>query len=1093
VGSDPIVCTAVDQCHDAGVCDPATGACSNPLKADGSACEDGDLCTALETCQAGACVGGSAVTCTPLDDCHDAGVCNPATGACSNPDKADGTACDDASACTQNDACQSGVCVGSPAVVCTALDQCHGAGVCDPATGTCSNPPAADGTPCDDADLCTQTDTCQAGACVGSDPIACTAQGQCRDAGVCDPATGACSNPPAADGTACDDGDLCTQADTCAAGACTGGAPTVCTAQGQCRDAGVCDPATGACSNPPAADGTACDDGDLCTQADACVDGACTSGAPVTCTAIDECHFAGVCDPATGQCSSPARPDRIVLSINASADTYTDDEQPLVNFDVVDEDRLGVDGDPLRRIFLRFDVAGIDGFTVESAVVQLRADSGSSSGTDMGGTIHAVSDTTWDESVVTHANSPVVDGPALASLGAVAPNQVVQLDVTPAIGGDGAYAFAIMPGSGNAAFYRSREDIGGPQLVLQLSIPCDDGDACTGFDQCQAGACVGSDPVVCTALDQCHDVGVCDPATGVCAQPAKADGTACDDGALCTAGDACMAGVCQTGGPVVCEPADDCHEAGVCDPATGLCSSGAVKPDGASCEDGNLCTQSGTCDGGACIGSDPVSCAARDQCHEAGVCDPATGLCSDPARSDGTPCDDGSLCTRSDACMGGMCVGADPIVCTALDSCHAVGACDPATGVCSSPAKANGAACDDGNGCTQTDACQAGVCVGGNPKVCTARDACHQAGTCNPATGACSDPVKADGSACDDGKFCTESDACRAGICTGTARDCGGAAGGCQAPACNETADACVTAARADGTACDDGNACTRADSCRAGACVGGDPVVCGALDACHAAGVCDPATGACSNPTRADGTACDDADACSTADACMAGACVGEPLPDTDGDGFCDAVDVCPLIGDGAQADGDGDGTGDLCQCTASAPGRCIAGGGSKRTDCVMEIMPTGPAPLNRKGTKVKAKVRCIDGDPACDLDGAADGTCTFGVSLCFGNGDPRLPSCVTDTVGSVEVLRPSAAKGDENAARLEQALGALGLEVRRRGAVIAEQQTPLGGDLCGPVVRLTVPAPTGSRRAVQKRFQIAATSTGGRRDKDAFALSCE
>ena len=43
-----------------------------------------------------------AVTCAAPDACHDAGTCNPATGACFNPAKANGTACDlDSSQCTQ--------------------------------------------------------------------------------------------------------------------------------------------------------------------------------------------------------------------------------------------------------------------------------------------------------------------------------------------------------------------------------------------------------------------------------------------------------------------------------------------------------------------------------------------------------------------------------------------------------------------------------------------------------------------------------------------------------------------------------------------------------------------------------------------------------------------------------------------------------------------------------------------------------------------------------------------------------------------------------------------------------------------------------
>src|SRR5207247_5784873 len=65
--------------------------------------------------------------------------------------------------------------------------------------------------------------------------------------------------------------------------------------------------------------------------------------------------------------------------------------------------------------------------------------------------------------------------------------------------------------------------------------------------------------------------------------------------------------------------------------------------------------------------------------------------------ADGTECDDGNGCTQSDTCQGGTCTGANPVVCTAQDQCHDAGICDPATGLCSSPAKADGAACDDGD------------------------------------------------------------------------------------------------------------------------------------------------------------------------------------------------------------------------------------------------------------------------------------------------------------------------------------------------------------------------------------------------------------
>ena len=140
-------------------------------------------------------------------------VCGGCTG------QPDGTACNDGNACTQTDTCQSGGCVGSNPVTCAAQDQCHVAGTCSPSTG-CSNPPIADGTACNDGDLCTQTDACQAGTCTGSNPVTCTAQDQCHVAGTCAPGTGVCSNPPIADGTTCNDGDLCTQTDACQAGTC---------------------------------------------------------------------------------------------------------------------------------------------------------------------------------------------------------------------------------------------------------------------------------------------------------------------------------------------------------------------------------------------------------------------------------------------------------------------------------------------------------------------------------------------------------------------------------------------------------------------------------------------------------------------------------------------------------------------------------------------------------------------------------------------------------------------------------------------------------------------------------------------------------
>lgn len=297
----PIVCAAADQCHIAGTCNPSTGACSNPAAPNGTACTDGNACTQIDTCQSGACVGSNPVTCAPTDQCHVAGSCNPATGACSNPAAPNGTACSDSNACTRLDTCQAGVCAGSNPVTCAPADQCHVAGSCDPATGACSNPAAPNGTLCSDGNACTRLDACQAGACIGSSPVVCTATDACHIAGACDPANGTCSNPPAPDGTTCSDGTACTRTDSCRAGACVGSNPVVCTATDQCHVAGTCDSSTGTCSNPAAPDGTTCTDGNGCTPTDACHTGICIGAGSLNCDDGDACTTDS-CDSTTGGC-----------------------------------------------------------------------------------------------------------------------------------------------------------------------------------------------------------------------------------------------------------------------------------------------------------------------------------------------------------------------------------------------------------------------------------------------------------------------------------------------------------------------------------------------------------------------------------------------------------------------------------------------------------------------------------------------------------------------------------------------------------------------------------------------------------------------
>src|SRR5262249_12261398 len=73
-----------------------------------------------------------------------------------------------------------------------------------------------------------------------------------------------------------------------------------------------------------------------------------------------------------------------------------------------------------------------------------------------------------------------------------------------------------------------------------------------------------------------------------------------------------------------------------------------------------------------------------------------------------------------------------------------------------------------------------------------------------------------------------------------------------------------------------------------------------------------------------------------------------------------------------------------------ATCPGPdCFAGGGPAATDCIVEW----------SGVSASA-TSCVDGT-ACDLDGQADGVCTFPLAACLG----QAPACPAAGVPQVRV----------------------------------------------------------------------------------------
>jgi hypothetical protein len=455
--------------------------------------------------------------------------------------------------------------------------------------------------------------------------------------------------------------------------------------------------------------------------------------------------------------------------------------------------------------------------------------------------------------------------------------------------------------------------------------------------------------VVCTAQDQCHVVGTCNTETGTCSNPAAPNGTTCNDANACTRTDGCQEGVCRGGNPIVCTAQDQCHVAGTCNTQTGVCSNPAAV-DGTTCNDTNACTRTDTCEGGSCRGTNPVVCPDPDQCHNRGTCDPGTGACSNPARVDGTPCNDQNACTRTDTCTTGACTGGNPVVCPTPDQCHLPGTCDPASGICSNPEQPDTTPCNDGDACTQTDLCLTGVCNGLNPVICPEPDECHLPTTCQPSTGLCPPVEKPPRTPCtDDGRECTE-DVCTAGLC--------------QHPP------------RTNGTGCNDGDACTQTDLCQDGNCAGLNPVICPVPDECHLPTTCDPASGLCPPIQKTDGTPCGDEGVPCTEDICTTGVCQHEPR-----DGRCDTGECI------------------LAHCEPGDPkGNAIG--------CVSD-------PVNEGET-------CTDDDYACTDDRCTSGVCqhTTVAARCPSD-EPCLPIiCAPDrtdpgTSGCLPI--PETVAGDE------------------------------------------------------------------------------
>ena len=195
----------------------------------------------------------------------------------------------------------------------------------------------------------------------------------------------------------------------------------------------------------------------------------------------------------------------------------------------------------------------------------------------------------------------------------------------------------------------------------------------------------------------------------------------------------------------------------------------------------------GTVDGTGCIScNDDSDCSAPGDCMS-GTC--SGGTCQMTHFPDDTDCNDGDGCTENESCQGGFCLGEDKDCSDGQDCTE--DSCTPSTGACNNMLMTGFCLIDDtcvANGQTQ---------VGNSCRSC---NTAHSTGAWQTLDA---------GTSCDDGLWCTGTEACDAmGECQHSDLPCDATCIG----GCDEGSQSC-SFDEVD-TDCDDGFSCTDNDAC---------------------------------------------------------------------------------------------------------------------------------------------------------------------------------------------------------------------------------------------------------------------------------------
>ena len=163
---------------------------------------------------------------------------------------------------------------------------------------------------------------------------------------------------------------------------------------------------------------------------------------------------------ATGN-SAPA--NTALAPFTPVADAYVISTSATTNYGTATN--LRVDSSPITNSYLRFTVSGVNGATVQSAVLRIYANTANPSGF----AVKSVADNSWSESAINYSNAPAA-GATLNSSTAVTAGAWVSVDVTSYVKADGTYSLQLSTANTTNTSLGARESgANAPQLVVTTS------------------------------------------------------------------------------------------------------------------------------------------------------------------------------------------------------------------------------------------------------------------------------------------------------------------------------------------------------------------------------------------------------------------------------------------------------------------------------------------------------------------------------------------------------------------------------------------------------------------------------------------------